>query len=269
MKLWLHQKNDGLGHMVVITSAIRALYERKAEPVPVKFDSKRLAQLHAEDEAIIQIKRAPAYGPLFNSANYGDGEPNLAAWYWEIVRDNCGCEPPMPDPYVPSCPEPDGLPPRPRIGVVHGSRWLAAYASKKCLPIETRLSMVWDVVGHGYSVVIFGVKRDWDTFWKQIKDVIPSDACLFFDRNLRDAVGALQSCDALIANDTGMAHVAGGSKVPCLVMGPNMPDHWKVPYGPQHVYVSDSDPDAQRERLVEFLRTDREERVDIPECVPA
>jgi hypothetical protein len=230
--------------MAVMSAGVAAMHGATGRPVPVVFDSPALARLYVADPRIEVRMEYPDFPPLFSTDYDGVGRPDVARWFvdrvWEAAGGRNGH---YPRPWVSKCMAPDDIPSAPTVGVVHGSAFDGEYAERKTLPLETRLAMLGLPLAAGFRVAAIGMPRDFQRFWADVGG--GSDATWILDRPLRQAVGALQACVGVIANDTGLAHMAGASRVPTLCLCPNMETRWQVHYGDQHHYERSRTADGQ------------------------
>ncbi len=118
---------------------------------------------------------------------------------------------------------------RPRIGLVPSAQWPG-----KRWPVErfTRLAQKL-VENTRYDILVFGGKEDY--FCSQISAALPPDRALNAQGKLSilEAAAALKDCSFIIANDTGLMHVADALGVPSvLIFGPTSAELGCLPYHP-------------------------------------
>lgn len=233
---FLQEAGSEIGHSIAMMPAAKAL-SSVCGPVPFYFESESVRDLYRDCPFIRILETPPAFPPLFRSSEYGTGAGTVDRWYLRGIR-RFGYQGDHPGFYVDRVP-PDRCSVRPTIGVVHGSRWDGEYMGAKTLPLETRQDLVELPRCAGARVVVLGSIQDHNRFWS----VVPTPPGTFnlCGRPIRIVLKAIQACDLILANDSGLAHVSGASKVPTVVFcRGRMPSWWKMNYGPQHRY-DDSD----------------------------
>ncbi len=121
-----------------------------------------------------------------------------------------------------------------RVGLIPSAQW----PGKRWAPEKFRelLGRLIDKTDH--SFLIFGGPED--TFCQQIAEDFPTQRVLQLQGklNLPDAIAAVSTCEYVIANDTGLMHVADALGVPSvLIFGPTSAALGCLPYTPQSVLV--------------------------------
>ncbi len=118
---------------------------------------------------------------------------------------------------------------KPRIGLVPSAQWPG-----KRWPPERFAEVARQLLAHtSYDLVIFGGKED--TFCAEIAAGLPSDRVTNTQGKLTilESAALVRHCKFVIANDTGLMHVADALGIPCiLIFGPTGAELGCLPHHP-------------------------------------
>jgi lipopolysaccharide heptosyltransferase II len=117
-----------------------------------------------------------------------------------------------------------------RIGVIPNAQWQG-----KRWPLEKFRGLIEKLVKDtSHQVVVFGGPED--TFCEKLVDQMPRDRVFNLQGklNLRETSAILKTCDLVVANDTGLMHMADALGVPSvLILGPTSGDLGCLPFHPR------------------------------------
>jgi hypothetical protein len=256
MRKWILQDPIfQLGNFVILTPTLRALSAKWGRPVPVFFANAYIGALYQDAPFLEILSRRPNTPPLLQTGNprrqRQPNETDGACYYRIHGGDDPGA---MPEPYVDRPDPPGDLPAGPKVGVMHGCLAQREDLRKqKILPAPTRQAMLDEAVAVGMVPVLLGNEADRKAFWKDI--AAPAGTFDMLGRPIREQVGALAACDLFIANDTGLAHVAGALKVPGLILWKTSAAHrFQMLYpGVEHVQSAEGDPQVYLKAIARRL----------------
>jgi len=203
---WLLQKTGyGIGNFLMMTPAIRAMYEYFGWPVNVFFEDQAIKECYNDCKYISALRYRPTTKPLNKaSMNPYNGTNEYVGWikYFNQVLDiHMSIE------YYKAA-----IPPVPRnnvhsnmVALVHGCSNLKLYKDAKDIGISLRQQWITECIKDGKLVLILGNQSDYDTYWKH--NDLSSCHSMLGRTTLREACSLLARCESFYANDTGLAHV--------------------------------------------------------------
>jgi len=266
---WIWQrKYYELGNFIVLTPGIVIMHRHLKSPVPVFFDTPKIAECYRTSGLVRVLPRKPASKPILTTL------PNRIKN--ERLKDVSD--------YVSKCRQVRDVfrlkkqsdIPMPFIGKVKkkvfekqdGKKYIAFFngclskndtkADKKSIHGSVRRHAINQAIKRGFVPVILGNKLDRRRFWGLIPKLPPGSFIDFCGKlSLYDSVCALNQCDYFISNDTGLYHVAGALGVPGLVLWKktNSKRNRSPRRNIKHCVEPSGNPDVYRKAVSEFLGT--------------
>lgn len=211
-----------LGNFINCTPALQGLYELTGKPVPVLFDSPTLQDIYTECPFIHVLTRDDIQGKkcLFDSSLINGWIPDWKFVYY-VVMLKCGMlfkvPRPIPHTYVPKFPVPPALKTKPYTVILRAMANATPYWLKMKDPGSDIYRNMIERVSTDYHIVFIGTEQDLGNF---IEPMIPwcKKSPTVIIQDIHEALGAIFGAQFVIANDTGLSHVAGAYQKPTFVL---------------------------------------------------